>query len=298
MKRILILGTFDGVHRGHKALLKKGEELQNELFAVPTVITFSPHPAQVLGRKVNLLTLPAERKKLLEEQGACVEQILFDEVFAAMSAEQYIDFLCRNYDPAAIIVGANHTFGAKGSGTPKLIVSLAAKYGYRVFVEPSVIYEQQPISSTRIREALQAGHITRANEMLGYCYGISGIIESGQAIGRTIGFPTANLAMNLQKALPGQGVYVTIAVSEGKKYCAITNIGVRPTVTQHGEQTIESFLLNFDGELYAKEISLRFLHWLRPEKKFANMKALSMQLAQDAAIARAYVSSLKEKNIL
>ena len=298
MKRILILGTFDGVHRGHQALLQKGKELQNELSAIPTVVTFSPHPALVLGKKVKLLTLPKERRGLLEKQGVCVEEILFDEVFAAMPAQQYIDFLCRNYDPAAIIVGANHTFGAKGSGTPKLIVSMAAKYGYKVFIEPSVGYEQQPISSTRIREALQLGHIMKANEMLGYYYGISGTVEGGQRIGRTIGFPTANLAADPQKILPGQGVYVTIAKSGEKKYCAITNIGVRPTVALHGEQTVESFLLNFDGELYEKEISLRFVHWLRPEKKFPDMKALSVQLAQDAAVARAYVSYLKETDIL
>ena len=298
MSKILILGTFDGVHRGHAALLARGVQLQQELHAQPTGITFTPHPAQVLGKSVSLLTLPEERRRRMEAAGVCVEEIPFDRAFAAMRPEEYLAFLKQTQDPAALVIGANHTFGAQGSGSAKDLVAFAHRNGIRVFVEPAVTFAGEPISSTRIRQALLQGDILSANEMLGYSYTVRGSVVNGHAVGRKIGFPTANLQTDPQKALPGRGVYVTVASVDGSKYCAITNIGLRPTVHDGGGQSVESFLLNFSGDLYRKTISLRFLHRLRDEQTFPSLEALQQQLAQDAAIARAYVKTLPERGIL
>jgi len=295
MKNTLVLGMMDGVHLGHQALLLKAKEIQRQYGAKTYVVSLKQHPAAVFGKTVELLTTNEEKQALISKiLPAKLELIDFSPAFATLSPKDYIEWLHKTYQPSFIVIGNNHTFGKNAAGTPKDLIEHSAQYGYKVFVVPPVAVSTQHVSSTAIRQYIKSGDIQRANELLGYNYTLSGEVVKGEEIGRTLGFPTANIQIDAQKLLPQKGVYATVAKVDGKTYPAMTNIGTRPTVSNAEQTTIETHILNFDGQLYGKVLKIQFLKKVRDEIKFTTREELENQLYQDSLVVSAYIDNIKK----
>ncbi len=290
----LTIGTFDGVHRGHATILAQLRAAAAAAGGPSIIVTFDPHPRSVVhpGEKLELLTPLKERIALLREAG--IDEVVvtpFTAAFAGMEAADYIrDFLVANFHPAAIVIGYDHRFGAGRRGNLELLQACAEKWNYAVSEIPALLLQAAAVSSTKIRTALRNGAVLRANEMLGRPYSLSGTVVEGKKLGRTIGYPTANLVpVCAEQLVPAGGVYA-VQVFEGETFLAggMLNIGYRPTVAGADEaaQTIEVHLLEgFSEDLYHRQLTLKFTDRLRDEQKFAGLNALKMQLATDAAAA-------------
>lgn len=283
---VLTIGTFDGVHVGHRAILERLRKRAVEIGGHSVLITFDPHPRSVLqpGSPVSLLHTLPEKIAALEELGIDVLVVVpFTIPFSELSAEEYIrDFLVSHFKPHTIIIGYDHQFGKDRSGDFTLFEKLKAVYGFQLEEIPMQELEHSAISSTRIRKAILAGDVRTATEFLGKPYAFSGLVVRGEQLGRQIGFPTANLQVNNpDKLLPAPGVYA-VQVSVGEvRYVGMMNIGVRPTVSDAAELKIEVHLLNGNPDLYGKTLEVICVDRLRSEQKFASLDALKAQLAND-----------------
>ncbi len=288
---VVSIGVFDGVHRGHQAILAANVARARELGAVPTVLTFAGHPKEVLlGRSPRTLTTLEHRLELFRRAGIAHTVVLeFDQRLREVPAEQFVDeILIRGLGARAFVLGFDSKFGRERRGTPALLESL----GFDVTVVDKVLAAQRAVSSTAIREAVELGDLAGAAEMLGRDPSVLGVVIHGDALGRQLGFPTANL--DLQHELhPPPGVYYGWAgvYEDGKvEHCfgAVANIGFRPTV--HGERPerprIEVHLLDFQGDLYGQAIEFVFLGRLRGEQRFPDLEALKAQIRLDLAVAR------------
>ena len=285
-KTIFSLGFFDGVHLGHQALLKACGELAEKYGCRVGVVTFTAHPdALVLGKAPVLLNTSEDRKRLLQRYGA--EEILelpFDEKMRKLSWQDFIRML-EEKGAAGLVCGEDFRFGHRGEGNAALLKSYCREKDLACAIVPEQILDGGRISSTRIRALLEAGDVASANRLLGHPHILSGVVEAGKQLGRTLGFPTANLPLPDGVLIPKFGVYATkVAVGE-KTYPAVTNIGTRPTVNGQGANA-ECHLLNFTGDLYGKEITVAFCDFLRPEQKFASLEDLKAQIAADTAQVR------------
>ncbi len=272
------LGKFDGIHRGHRLLLSQILE-QKEL--VPTVFTFgAAHgngimPGQQIYSK-------KEQQMILEGLGIQREIIFpFNEETKNISAQEFIrEILIKKMDAKYICVGEDFRFGKKRQGNVELLAQYASEYGYELQVYPKLSCDEEIISSTRIRWELSTGKLEKVNELLAAPYFICGTVVHGNALGRTIGMPTANIIPQNGKVLPVFGVYATTVNVDDKIYFGVTNIGLKPTVGAE-DATVETMLLNFSGNLYGKEILVYFHHFLRREKKFAGLDKLKEQIEKD-----------------
>lgn len=297
----ITIGTFDGVHRGHASILAQLRAAAQAAGGPSIIVTFDPHPRSVVqpGEKLELLTPLKERIQLLREAG--IDEVVvtpFTPAFASMEAADYIrDFLVRNFHPAAIVIGYDHRFGAGRRGNLELLEACAQKWNYTVSEIEATLLSEAAISSTKIRTALRTGAVEKAAEMLGRPYALEGTVVEGKKLGRTIGYPTANLEpVCAEQLVPAGGVYA-VQVWEGADFLAggMLNIGHRPTVAAAGApQTIEVHLLNgFSGDLYHRQLRLLFVARLRNEQPFAGIEALKEQLGKDAlAAAEALAGSL------
>lgn len=288
----LVLGTFDGVHRGHQALIERAGA-----FAGPVIAcTFSTPPAAFFKQNVKLLTTAEEKIALLKAYGADeVFMQVFDEKKAAVPAEEYIGWLCRRFRPQTIVAGFDHTFGQKAKGNCILLKQLGEKYGYQTEIVPPVLdSRQRVISSTGIRSALYSGEVETAALLLGRSYSVCGPTVHGRHIGQSIGFPTVNTCVPEEKLIPQRGVYATICRLGGRLYKGMTNIGVNPTVTSEEKLSVETHLLGFRGDVYGKKAVVSFLKKIRDEKKFSSVEALKRQLSEDALLINAYIRTLQE----
>lgn len=275
---VITVGDFDGVHLGHRRLIRRTARLAASLNTTSAVLTFDRNCKGYLrGTTPVVLTLPEERKKLLLEEVDDVYQITFDETFSKMSAIAFLRYLRDTYQCTDLVGGEDFSFGRKGQGT--LTDGLVVE-GIRQHVVP-LKTDLIKISSSSVRAALSDGLIERANAWLGYVYSLSGVIVEGQHLGRTIGFPTVNIFADPQKALPKNGVYVTETEIDGMVYRSLTNIGVRPTVSSSGVANVETHLFDADGDFYGRTATVRFLSRLRDEMKFPNVGALMQQLRRD-----------------
>lgn len=286
---VITIGTFDGVHNGHRQIIRLMKEEADAVQGETVIITFNPHPRQVLSpdhRPVPLLSTLEEKITLLEQAGMHHLVIVpFNAAFAEQPASTYIrDFLVRRFHPHTIIIGHDHRFGHDRTGDYRLLEKEATQFNYQLKEIPAYMLKDAGISSTRIREALFNNDIATANECLGYDYFFSGKVVEGNKLGRTIGFPTANLLpLNSEKLVPGNGVYaVTLSISSrpGKSFKGMMNIGTRPTVNGTG-RAIEVNIFDFDEMIYGDIITVYLKAHLRNEKKFDGLDALKAQLADD-----------------
>lgn len=280
----LALGVFDGVHEGHRAVISRAVEAAREDGGQAFVVTFSPHPIRVIAPA----KAPASLLATLDEKAAVVKSlgvdgilvIRFDENFASMGAEDFVRKICAG-NVASIAVGEDWRFGSKRSGDVDMLRRMGTELGFRLAAVAPVMWEGERISSTRIRQAIRDGNFEAVEKMLGRPYEVSGKVIEGRKLGRELGFPTANLRLgDLQT--PQDGVWV---VEVDGKHRGVANLGMRPTVGGD-EKLLEVHLFDFSGNLYGKTLHVRFLRYLRAEKKFSSMEELKEQIAKDAAEAR------------
>ncbi|MBE6113147.1 MAG: bifunctional riboflavin kinase/FAD synthetase [Peptococcaceae bacterium] len=281
--RTVVLGNFDGIHRGHQQLIHLGRQIADQNDEELAVFTFYPQIHQVVDPAFCYLL--SEQQKL-ERFGNLrvdvVETVPFDETIATLSPEEFVKtILAEKLRARHIVVGFNYSFGHKGAGNPQLLQELAEKYQIAVTVMEPYQLDGELVCSTAIRQALRDGNVEQANHLLGYTYSIEGPVVHGNQIGRTIGFPTANIQPQEGILLPGNGVYAALTTVDGKVYPGILNIGLRPTIERSTGVNIEVNLFGFDDDIYGKTIRTELHYFLRSEKKFENLDALKAQLQQD-----------------
>ena len=285
-KTIFALGFFDGVHLGHQALLREAVRLANELGVKPGAVTFSAHPdGLVSGSAPKLLNTAEDRNGLLRAYG--MENILelpFDE---EVKNTHWASFLSQLTMAGAVgfVCGDDFRFGSGGLGTPKKLEAFCKKRGLHYAIVPQQEVDGVRVSSTHIRTLLEQGEMEQVNRFMGHPYLLTGEVVKGRGLGHTIGIPTANVLIPEGLAVPKLGVYAGVTVLDGTVYQTVTNIGSRPTVGGH-QVRMESWLLDFEGDLYGKPITLALLNFLRPEKKFDSLEELKAQILKDAQQVR------------
>lgn len=278
MKRVIALGFFDGVHLGHAALLNKARQEADRLGCEAAALTFDSHPDEVIfGRRTPLINTLHQRERLMKHAFGMDEVLIlpFDAAMMQMPWQQFAeDVLCARFDAEAVVCGHDFTFGHRGEGNAE---KLQKFFGVRCHVVEPVTLDGKVVSSTAIRTCLRQGDIEKANQMLGRAHFLEGTVIHGKHLGRKIGIPTANTLLPEETVVPCYGVYA----SKVNGFLAVTNIGVRPTLDDGEAPTVESRLLDFDGDLYGKTITIELLHYLRPERKFDSVAELKEQILRD-----------------
>lgn len=287
-KAVITIGTFDGVHNGHKQVLYALKSTAQSVGGESVLITFDPHPRKVVSSAIlgiRLLNTLEEKKRLLEKEGIDHLVIVpFTEKFANLSATEYIEeFLVAYFHPHTIIMGHDHQFGRNRQGNYALLASKAEQFGYLLKEIPKQVVEDITISSTKIREHLSRAAIAAANQLLGYPFFFSGRVVHGNKIGRTLGYPTANLKIeDPEKIVPGNGIYAVYARPEGSDHLfkGMMSIGFRPTVDGKS-RVIEVNIFEFDREIYDELLEVHMVAYLREEKKYESLQGLIEQLGKD-----------------
>lgn len=294
---VIALGTFDGLHLGHTDVINTAKDYAERNGLKLAVFTFSNHPlALIRPDLVPVRIISAEEKiKLLESFGVdYLINIPFTEDFAALSPDEFLDRLsCFNY--RCLVVGENFTYGFLGSGKTETLERSGRKNGFDVIVRPLVKMNGNVVSSTGIRNLIQAGHIEYANRMLGRAYAITGKIVHGEQRGRKLGFPTANIELlHGEMAVPAPGVYAVTASIEGSIYEGMGNIGNNPTFNDVEHARLEVNLFNCSGDLYGKTMSVQFHKYIRAEKKFSGVEELCRQIEEDKKAIKTYFLNKKQ----
>ncbi len=286
------IGAFDGVHRGHKALISGMVTHARQQEVQPLVITFDPLPGQVLGAgSYTLLSTVEERiARIRALDVAGIVLLSFDQALMATSAATFVSQMVQHLALSSLWVGPDFTLGSDRQGDIPFLKDSGARLRFEVRVlRRTVLWDGKPVRSSRIRRALKTGHIQEANGCLGYAYRISGVVIHGAKRGRKLGFPTANLEIAEDRLIPANGVYVCRATLNTRSYAAITNVGTRPTFNGH-PPSVEAHLLDFCNDIYGASMNLTFLKRLRPELRFASAGDLIKQMHRDEATARAWLS--------
>lgn len=291
---IYALGFFDGVHLGHGALLAACSRLAREYGRAAGVVTFGTHPDLLVhGAAPGLINTAADRQRLLESRFS-VERLVtlpFDEEMKNMPWEDFIRMLREDYQAAGFVCGADFRFGRRGLGTADALGEYCRREGLPWAVVPEQQADGLRVSSTAIRALLEQGDMARAVRLLGHPHIFTGTVVPGVQLGRKLGIPTANLRLPPELVVPRFGVYACRTVLEGNVYPAVTNIGTRPTVHGHGV-TVEPWILDYEGDLYGREITLEFYEFLRPEQKFQSLEELKAEILRNADQAREIVGKL------
>ena len=295
-KTIVTLGTFDGVHIGHQKIIEKLLQNAKEYNCESLILTFFPHPRMVLqeGSDIKLLNTIDEKSVLLDKLG--LDNLIihpFDKEFSQLSAEEFVKkILVDTFNIQKIIIGYDHRFGRNRTANIDDLILYGEKFGFEVEQISAQEINEVSISSTKIRNAILDGNMVLANEYLGYNYNLSGIVSQGKQLGRTIGFPTANIKIPEEyKLIPKNGVYIVKSILNQITVFGIMNIGVNPTV--NGENlSIEVHFLDFDADLYDEKITISILDRIRDEQKFESVALLKLQLEKDKNTALSYIASL------
>ena len=299
---VVTIGTFDGVHKGHRKVISRLKELASEMKGESVIFTFSPHPRQILTPgegNLRLLTTLEEKIRLFEEAG--IDNLIafpFTKEFSNLSYSDFVKtILVDKINTRCLVVGYDHKFGKDREGGFDFLRKCAEKYQFRAEKLDALTMNDVNISSTKIRAALQNGDIDKANDFLGYRFTLHGSVVEGQKLGRKIQFPTANIeASDPNKIIPGYGVYAVTARFNGTIYRGMLNIGTRPTVNNNADRrSIEVHLFDFSEDIYGKQIELCFYHKIREEQKFNSIDSLKAQLEKDKIEVIAYFSSLNQK---
>ncbi|MDE2578141.1 MAG: bifunctional riboflavin kinase/FAD synthetase [Hyphomicrobiales bacterium] len=299
---VVAIGNFDGLHRGHRGVIERAQALAEKLGAPCAVLTFEPHPADFFaGRSVMFRLTGREAKAaFLERLGLDGMIVLtFDAALAGLSAEQFVaDVLVRRLGVKAAVAGYDFHFGARRQGTPQFLEEAGRRYGFAVEIVPRIAQDAEgsldAVSSTAVRQALEQGDVALAARLLGHPWFVEGVVVHGQKLGRTIGFPTANIALDPSCRLR-HGIYAVSLTVDGKSSTekilgGAANFGRRPTF-DNGAPLLEVYVFDFDGDLYGKTVEVAFLDFLRPEEKFASVEALVAQMREDVAKARAITAA-------
>ncbi len=289
---VITIGTFDGVHLGHRKIISQLVETSKNMHGESVLITFEPHPRMVLNpqdNKLRLLNTLQEKIQLLSFLGIDHLAIVpFTESFSKLTAQEYVtDFLIKTFNPKTIIIGYDHQFGKDRSGNYKLLEVLASTLNYNLIEITQQQLNEVKISSTHIRKYLQEGALEQANALLTAPYQITGTVVHGDARGRTIGYPTANIAIhNSLKLIPANGVYAVTCQFQGSVHGGMMNIGTRPTIEQTNQISIEVHLFNFSKTIYDEYISVNLIKRIRDEKKFKDLQELIAAIKQDEINAK------------
>ena len=283
---VITIGTFDGVHQGHKAILKKVVDHARHVGGGSVLLTFEPHPRKLLfpDQPLGIITPLNEKLQLITNEG--IEHIVvvpFTREFANLSAQEYIkNFLVNIFHPHSIIIGYDHRFGHDRKGDLKLLEQSAADCHYELIEIPEQMIDEAAVSSTKIRHAINEGRVDVASHMLGRNYSMKGVVKHGNKLGRTLGYPTANLQpTEPDQIIPALGIYAITATYDNNTYNGMLSIGYNPTVTDKKELRIEANLFDFDKDIYGDLIEISFVKKLRDEQKFESIEALKQQLHKD-----------------
>ena len=292
---VVTVGTFDGVHLGHQAIIRRLRRSAKRCGGLSTLITFDPHPGDVVrGQLTPLLTTVNEKAAILESLGLQrLVVIPFTSAFAALSAVDFVQsVLVEQIGLKQVIVGYDHGFGREREGDTALLRTMGAQYGFGVEVIKAQEVSAKVVSSRKIRDLLyRQGDVTGAEDMLGRPYALTGTVTIGQGRGRTIGFPTANLRVNNpSKLIPRNGVYAVRACVAQVHMGGMMNIGVRPTIEESQDRHLEVHLFDYSGDLYSQSLTIEFVDRIRDEVRFESFDALASQLARDEAICRDLVA--------
>lgn len=283
---VITIGTFDGVHKGHQKILKRLEEVKQQKQLKSIVFTFYPHPRKVIhshSNELKILTTQREKIQLLEQFN--IDYLIFcpfTKEFANMMPEEFVEYLALHLNIRHIIIGYDHKFGKDRKGDIRTFIELKSRFNYEVEQISAETINEINISSTKIRQFLMSGDVENANALLGYKYFISGKVIEGKQLGRQIGVPTANIEIDdHDKLIPANGVYCTEVKVNEHLYKGAMNIGTNPTTDHTCNQKLEVHLLNFNGDIYHKEIQVSFIKKIRDGQKFNSINALKQQILQD-----------------
>lgn len=282
----LAIGFFDGLHKGHQAVIQQAIDKAKELNIRSAVMTFNPHPSHILGggkNKIGYITAFEEKIRLLEGMGVDTLFVVnFDKPLAGLSPEQFVDIFIKELGVRHVIAGFDYTFGSRGAGTMEKMAELSEGI-YDTTVVGKVTDTDDKISSTRIRKLLSVGNVEGAYSLLGRNFRTIGVVVDGEKKGRQLGFPTANVLPPEGSILPANGVYAVRFLVEGKSYEGVCNVGVKPTFNNPDirQAIVEVHVLNFNGDLYGKEVAVEWIKHIRDEQKFESLDALIVQIAKD-----------------
>ncbi|MEY8338928.1 bifunctional riboflavin kinase/FAD synthetase [Lachnospiraceae bacterium 62-35] len=289
---VVTIGKFDGRHRGHQKLLTAMLDWKQSCGFAVAVFTFSKTPGNVVdGKDQTVITTNEERRHIMEQAGVdYLVEYPFNEMVSHMSPEEFVEkILVEQMNARAIVVGTDCGFGYQRAGNAALLQTLSSRLGYELTVVEKAQEDHRDISSTYVREELDKGNMEKANELLGAPYSIHGRVIHGNHIGSSIlGFPTANIQPQPEKHLPRFGVYVSRVLTEDKEYRGITNIGRKPTIEGKNPVGVETYLVDFEGNLYGQTIEVQLYHFLRPEKRFDSLDELRAQIQRDKKNGRDY----------
>ena len=297
-KRVIALGFFDGIHIGHAALLRRTVERAAEIGAVPSALSFDTHPdTLVYGKPVPLINSAAGRADLIRRLFGIDNVIFihFNRQVMQMPWQEFVQTLIREMDAAWVVVGHDFRFGWKGEGNSERLQDYCVEHGLGCDVIPPVMRDGIVVSSTYIRDLIEAGEIERANAFLGHPHTLVDTVHYGYRLGTKMGTPTINMKFPDGVIVPRHGVYAAKAVLEdGSEHMAVTNVGVRPTVSGENRVSVESFILDYSGNLYDRQVRIEFFAFLRPEMKFPTVEDLKLQILKDADTTRAYFENRKQ----
>jgi riboflavin kinase/FMN adenylyltransferase len=298
---VLTVGTFDGVHLGHRKIISRLHDLAKAINGESVIFTFDPHPRKIVApaeTNLRLLTTLDEKIELFEQSG--IDHLIiypFTPEFAQLTYEEFVEqILVGKIHTKSLVVGYDHKFGKGRQGDFEFLKNCADRLGFQIEKLDVLLMNESNISSTKIREAIQIGDFDTANAYLGYPFALHGTVVEGQKLGRLIQFPTANIeASDPDKIIPGYGVYAVQAKVQDKTYLGMLNIGSRPTVNHNADhRTVEVNLFDFDSDIYGEHLELIFFRKLREEQKFDSLDALKVQLAKDRVDTVAYFQTIRK----
>ena len=283
---VVTIGTFDGVHRGHQEILKNMVNRAKEIGGESVVMTFYPHPRQVLSNDSGIRFISTQEEKIRHLEALGIDNLIiikFTKEFAAISSEDFIkDYIVKNIHPAVLIIGYDHHFGKGRTGDFSMLYELGSQYHFEVEKIQEQDVDNIAISSTKIRHFLENGDIKHANLLLGYEFSYTGKVVHGQNVGHKMGYPTANIDVAEEfQLIEKPGVYATFVDFDGKSYPSMTYIGKRPTMHDNRPQSIETHIIGFDNDIYDKVIKIRFVDFVRDDKKFDTFETLKQQIGID-----------------
>ena len=295
-QKVMALGFFDGIHVGHAALINRIKQRAEETGAEPAVLTFDVHPDNLVFKKtVPLINSAEDRENILSRCFGIDDVVVihFNQRVMHMDWQDFIDELIDEMNLRWIVVGHDFCFGYKGLGTAEKLKAYCAERGVGCDIIPAVCRDGVVVSSTLIRQLIETGEMEKANEYLGHPHTLTDVIRTGYHLGTKMGTPTINMSFPQGVIIPRHGVYAAKAYIDGQEYMSVTNVGIRPTVSDSGNVNVESFLLDFCGNLYGHRARIDFYKFLRPERKFDDVNELAAQIKSDAQTTREYFERIK-----